>query len=452
MSVGGRDVGGVSDLFREDELFIGTGPERVEMDTVRQVLQLLYPNSVYGDTLMRLWEKRLTDAATAGGVGTSEKQVTSKADLDGGGTGTEAEEGASVQPRRRKGPKMPRRFMEKRAEETARLSNFSVLPSIQGDRHGHVTGNGASTEVQAERRRAELSRFNSSRRSSAAGDAKVFQGQVRGNLGHRSGDVSRPEVSLGLPKEREGRTVVTDGTNRGPAGSEPLKGAQHTEAPSEDAPEVVSRPGTGSRHRDPPATLTRDSRIFSPPLTHRQRSGDRTARNQSEPHEDSVNNNKNENSWNNEDNEIDPVRTFSGVDSPRGNATPEPVVPDSRTDADEGSRMSPEVPQTPVEGDQTPVATHQRHVPSYLVIEEKYELGRILGDGNFAVVKHCKERETGKEFAMKVVDKVKLRGKEDLIENEILIMKACHHQNIVKLFLEYETNSEIFLLMELVGV
>lgn len=447
-------MGGVSDLFRDDEFFIGTGPERVKMDTVRQALQLLYPNSVYGDTLMSLWEKRLTDPATAGGVGISEKPVVLKADLDGGGTGTETEEGASVQPRRRKGPKMPRRFMERRAEETARLSNFSVLPSIQDDRHGHVTGNGASTEVQAERRRAELSRFNSSRRSSAAGDAKVFQGQVRGNLGHRSGDVSRPKVTLGLPKEREGRTVVTDGTNRGPAGSEPLKGAQNTEAPFKDTPEVVPRPGTASRHRDPPATLTRDSRICSPPLTHRQRSGDRIAKNQSEPHEDSVNNNNNtnENSWNNEDNEIDTVRTLSGVDSPRGNATPEPVVPGFPTDADEGSRMSPEGAQTPVEGNQTPVATHQRHVSSYLVIEENYELGRILGDGNFAVVKHCKERETGKEFAMKVVDKVKLRGKEDLIENEILIMKACHHQNIVKLFLEYETNSEIFLLMELVGV
>ena len=456
ITVGGRDVGGVSDLFLDDQFFIGIGPERVEMDTVREVLLQLYTDIVYRDALMRLWEKRLSDAAAGGDV--SERPIISKANFRGGGAGPMVEETVSVQPRRRKGPKMPRRFMERREEETKRLSNFSVLPSIQADGHGHVTGNGASVEVQAERRREELSRFNSSILSSLTGDSEVFPGQVRGNLGHRSSDVNLPEVTLGLPKKRKGRTPAAASDVTEPfkeSFKEPLGEAGNPDGPwSKDSPPVIiSRPGTASSHREPPLGLTRDSRIYSPPLTHRPRSGARGSENHPGPNEEFLNNNNNnEDSGSNEHNQTDLTGTFNGVDSPRDNATPKPVDLYLPADAEEAPRMPPEVKQAPTEVDRKPVAKHQRHVSSYLAIEEKYELGRILGDGNFAVVKHCRERETGKEFAMKIVDKGKLRGKEDLIETEIVIMKACNHPNIVKLFLDYETKSEIFLLMELVGV
>ena len=82
----------------------------------------------------------------------------------------------------------------------------------------------------------------------------------------------------------------------------------------------------------------------------------------------------------------------------------------------------------------------------------KYELGRTLGDGNFAVVKMAKLKNTNQEFAMKVIDKPKLKGKEHMVENEIEIMKDCHHPNIVKLYEEYETSDKIYLVMELVKV
>jgi len=81
-----------------------------------------------------------------------------------------------------------------------------------------------------------------------------------------------------------------------------------------------------------------------------------------------------------------------------------------------------------------------------------YEEGKVLGDGNFAVVRQCRHRETGRDYAMKIIDKSKMTNKEDMIENEIAIMKQCNHVNIVRLYEEYETKHEIYLIMELVRV
>jgi Protein kinase domain len=94
----------------------------------------------------------------------------------------------------------------------------------------------------------------------------------------------------------------------------------------------------------------------------------------------------------------------------------------------------------------------ERQVSTVGRITERYEMGKQLGDGNFAVVHQCRQRDTGREYAMKIVDKAKMRGKEAMVENEIAIIKACRHPNIVKLYEEYETKNEIYLVMELVKV
>lgn len=64
----------------------------------------------------------------------------------------------------------------------------------------------------------------------------------------------------------------------------------------------------------------------------------------------------------------------------------------------------------------------------------------------------CQHRDTGHQYAMKVIDKAKLKGKEHMIDNEIAIMKACNQENLVKLHDEFETREEIYLVMELVKV
>lgn len=92
----------------------------------------------------------------------------------------------------------------------------------------------------------------------------------------------------------------------------------------------------------------------------------------------------------------------------------------------------------------------ERQVSGDEHITNKYDLGRTLGDGNFAIVRQSKLKAGSGEYAMKVIDKPKLRGKEHMVENEIEIMKDCHHHNIVKLYEEYETSDKIYLVMELV--
>ncbi len=48
-------------------------------------------------------------------------------------------------------------------------------------------------------------------------------------------------------------------------------------------------------------------------------------------------------------------------------------------------------------------------MPSY--ISDRYKVGRMLGDGNFAVVRECVEHSTGREYALKIINKGKCRGK-----------------------------------------
>uniref|UniRef100_A0A672KQV3 Serine/threonine-protein kinase DCLK2 n=1 Tax=Sinocyclocheilus grahami TaxID=75366 RepID=A0A672KQV3_SINGR len=83
-------------------------------------------------------------------------------------------------------------------------------------------------------------------------------------------------------------------------------------------------------------------------------------------------------------------------------------------------------------------------------ILDKFKIGKVIGDGNFAVVKECVERSTGKEFALKIIDKNKCRGKEHLIESEVAVLRRVKHPNIIMLIEEVDTPTELYLVMELV--
>ncbi|XP_062423878.1 serine/threonine-protein kinase DCLK3 isoform X1 [Rhea pennata] len=95
--------------------------------------------------------------------------------------------------------------------------------------------------------------------------------------------------------------------------------------------------------------------------------------------------------------------------------------------------------------------TSRRHaIKSRSDVEKHYEIGRTIGDGNFAVVKECRHCISHEIYAMKIVDKSKLKGKEDMMESEILIIRSLSHPNIVSLIEVYETESEIYLILEYV--
>lgn len=58
-------------------------------------------------------------------------------------------------------------------------------------------------------------------------------------------------------------------------------------------------------------------------------------------------------------------------------------------------------------------------------IAERYKVGRTLGDGNFAVVRECVERSTGREYALKVISKNKCRGKVSMLIFMSLLKMKC---------------------------
>ena len=83
-------------------------------------------------------------------------------------------------------------------------------------------------------------------------------------------------------------------------------------------------------------------------------------------------------------------------------------------------------------------------------VEDVYLIGKKIGDGNFADVRECTDKITKKEFALKIVDKSKIRGKEQMIRDEIDIMRRCKHPNIVQMYEDYDTQRHIYLVMELI--
>ncbi|XP_073995089.1 serine/threonine-protein kinase MARK2-like isoform X13 [Rhodnius prolixus] len=79
----------------------------------------------------------------------------------------------------------------------------------------------------------------------------------------------------------------------------------------------------------------------------------------------------------------------------------------------------------------------------------KYRLLKTIGKGNFAKVKLAKHVPTGKEVAIKIIDKTQLNPSSlQKLFREVRIMKMLDHPNIVKLFQVIETEKTLYLVME----
>ncbi|KAL6457051.1 hypothetical protein MHYP_G00340140 [Metynnis hypsauchen] len=83
-------------------------------------------------------------------------------------------------------------------------------------------------------------------------------------------------------------------------------------------------------------------------------------------------------------------------------------------------------------------------------IEHCYDIGCVVGEGNFAVVRECRVRGCTHTFAMKMVDKAKLQGRSHMIQNEIALLRNLAHPRLVQLVCSHQTDTHVYLLMELV--
>lgn len=84
-------------------------------------------------------------------------------------------------------------------------------------------------------------------------------------------------------------------------------------------------------------------------------------------------------------------------------------------------------------------------------VEEIYDMKEVLGTGAFSQVKVAEKRaEPGKLYAIKIIDKKALKGKEDSLENEVKVLRRLRHPNIVNLLETYEDKHKVYLVMEIV--
>ncbi|KAI9504789.1 Calcium/calmodulin-dependent protein kinase type I [Coemansia spiralis] len=89
--------------------------------------------------------------------------------------------------------------------------------------------------------------------------------------------------------------------------------------------------------------------------------------------------------------------------------------------------------------------------PQAVTVPCKYRTGRVLGRGTYAVVKELVHIETGKRYAGKIISKANMRGHQQVIRNEISILKRLSrkHPNILNLVDYFETQNNVYLVTEL---
>jgi hypothetical protein len=86
---------------------------------------------------------------------------------------------------------------------------------------------------------------------------------------------------------------------------------------------------------------------------------------------------------------------------------------------------------------------------NYVKFEDLYEIKDKIGQGHFGLVKECIEKSTGKEYAVKIVNKTKLKEKDfQLVINERNFMRLIKHPNIVSLIQDYEDETYFYFVMD----
>ncbi|XP_072305025.1 serine/threonine-protein kinase D3-like [Eucyclogobius newberryi] len=73
----------------------------------------------------------------------------------------------------------------------------------------------------------------------------------------------------------------------------------------------------------------------------------------------------------------------------------------------------------------------------------------VLGSGQFGVVYGGKHRETGRDVAIKIIDKLRFPNKEESqLKNEVAILQTVQHPGVVTLQSMFESPEKIFVVME----
>uniref|UniRef100_A0A096LYE2 Serine/threonine-protein kinase n=1 Tax=Poecilia formosa TaxID=48698 RepID=A0A096LYE2_POEFO len=73
----------------------------------------------------------------------------------------------------------------------------------------------------------------------------------------------------------------------------------------------------------------------------------------------------------------------------------------------------------------------------------------VLGSGQFGIVYGGKHRKSGRDVAIKIIDKLRFPTKqESQLRNEVAILQSLHHPGVVNLECMFETPERVFVVME----
>lgn len=80
-----------------------------------------------------------------------------------------------------------------------------------------------------------------------------------------------------------------------------------------------------------------------------------------------------------------------------------------------------------------------------------YILGKVIGKGAYATVKLCYNKETKKNYAVKIYDNILMSSnpsKKTSVYKEIQVLKEINHKNLIKLYDFFEQEKSLYLVME----
>eukprot|EP01135_Chromosphaera_perkinsii_P000376 Nk52_evm23s78 gene=Nk52_evmTU23s78 len=86
-------------------------------------------------------------------------------------------------------------------------------------------------------------------------------------------------------------------------------------------------------------------------------------------------------------------------------------------------------------------------------IHSKYYITKLLGAGNFAEVKLAICKNTGKQYAVKIIDRKKLfmnKTLQDSLNHEVSILKSVCHPSVTAIHEVFETDKTLYIVLELV--
>ncbi|KAG9355556.1 hypothetical protein JZ751_000394 [Albula glossodonta] len=417
----GREIRSVSDFFRSDEVFVASGRDKLSLQDIEEVLEELYPDSpCYHSVVLQTWERVLEQPVN-----------TSKADS---GFNEEVEPIRSLMP--------PITNSSQRARSKACQEERQRAKLWERDRGGAQQSE--KTQTIRAKEGALLKEKIEKLNAIYAPCANYCKNCKRGRVGKERGDLIRRRVSS---PARDNQVTEKQ--------SQVLR-----RAPQRFSRSVHVRPWEGPNSRENNATKFQEQRDGLHPLGEKEtESGKATEESPSGINEaqEADTEERVQNTPTDEQNIVVkenglaplPVLQHSPEDNSGGNSLQE-------QQGERGEGATETVLQT--ENHETEEQQENDHdallpvgqVVTHNTIEQQYEIGRIIGDGNFAVVRECKLRETNIPYAMKIIDKEKLKGKEHMIQNEISIVRSLSHPHVVKLLRDYETEDQIYLVMELV--